>query len=336
MSAAPAAARPARPAVPVARPATAAGVPSPAPSSPPAPLTSGGCQGPFDRLVQVANAAQLQLALTSARAGDRIAMADGRYIGQFKITASGRADRRITLCGSRAAVLDGGTTVTGYVLGHVASYWDLRGFTVTNGQKGVMLDRASFNVLDSLEVHTIGDEAVHFRSASTNNVISNSVIHDTGRRDRRFGEGVYIGSASNNWCVYSGCNPDASDNNRVEGNTISATTADAVDIKEGTSGGSVVGNWFDGTGSDALSWVDVKGNGWRISANHGRQARRDGFLVSLAAAGWGTGNAFTQNVAEVNGPGYGFRLLTGNTLACDNVVSGARLGVSNMACTTSS
>jgi hypothetical protein len=313
----------------------AAGVARGAPSSAPSgPLPPGpvGCQGTFERLVEVTNTVELQLALTTAQPGDRIAMADGRYLGQFKILTSGTADRRITLCGTRAAILDGGTTLAGYVLGQVGNYWDLRGFTVTNGQKGIVLDRSSFNVLDSLEVHTVGDEAVHFRSASANNVISHSVIHDTGRRVRGFGEGVYVGSATNNWCVYSLCGPDRSDNNRIEANTIYAVSADPVDIKEGTTGGSVVGNWFDGTGSDALSWVDVKGNGWQISANHGLNARRDGFLVSLASPGWGTGNTFSENVAEVNGPGYGFRLLPGNTLTCDNKVSGARLGLSNIAC----
>ena len=37
------------------------------------------------------------------------------------------------------------------------------------------------------------------------------------------------------------CEPDRSDRNVVAGNTISDTTAESIDIKEGTTGGTVVG-----------------------------------------------------------------------------------------------
>jgi hypothetical protein len=142
--------------------------PAPAVTVPP------GCDGPAERLVSVRTADGLRAALADARPGDRIVLADGTYVGRFKVTASGRADRRVALCGTRAAVLDGGSDRYGYVLALTASHWDIRGLGITNGQKGVVLDRASFNQLVDLEVHSIGDEAVHFRSGSRGNRLASS------------------------------------------------------------------------------------------------------------------------------------------------------------------
>jgi hypothetical protein len=144
-----------------------------------------------------------------------------------------------------------------------------------------------------------------------------------------------VGSAATNWCTYSGCYPDHSDNNVIEGSSISATTAEPIDIKEGTAGGSVIGNLLNGSGSQAVAWVSVKGNGWRITGNHGHVSARDGFLVEQTMDGWGKDNLFGANTADVAGPGYGFRLLVRSVLLCDNVVTGAALGYSNAPCSTS-
>ena len=65
-----------------------------------------------------------------------------------------------------------------------------------------------------------------------------NTISDTGLRRDKFGEGVYVGSAQSNWCKHSDCEPDESDRNVVEGNTIFDTGAESVDLKEGTTGGS--------------------------------------------------------------------------------------------------
>jgi hypothetical protein len=140
-----------------------------------------------------------------------------------------------------------------------------------------------------------------------------SVLHisATGLREEKFGEGSYVGSAVSNWCQISGCEPDRSDRNIIIGNDIRETTAEAVDLKEGITGGVVADNTFDGSGlkGDADSWVDVKGNGWLIQANHGRTAERSGFQVNHQADGWGRNNLFDGNIADVGGgSGYGFEL----------------------------
>jgi hypothetical protein len=288
--------------------------------------------------VKVSDADELEDALDDARPGDVIRIADGRYDDRFEIDRSGTADEPIWLCGSSRAVLDGGNPQKGTVLAlDGAAHWRLVGFTVENGQKGIMADGTSHTVFGGLTVQHIGDEAIHLRSASVDNLVVGSSISDTGLRKAEFGEGIYVGTAESNWCDVTDCEPDRSDRNRLIGNTIGQTTAEAIDIKEGTTGGVVEGNVFDGSAlvaKTADSWVDVKGNGWSIVGNTGSASPGDGFQTHEILEGWGTGNTFSGNVADVDGPGFGFALTPalGNTLACSNTASDAAKGLSNVPC----
>lgn len=280
--------------------------------------------------VQVSDAKGLTEALKNAAPGTSIALADGRYGGKFVTTASGTAAQPIWLCGGAGAVLDGENVRGGYVL-HLnkAQHWRLVGFTVTNGQKGVMADTTVGTVIQQLTVHDIGDEAIHLRANSTDNVVLANTIRDTGKRRDKFGEGVYIGSAVSNWCTVNDCKPDRSDRNVVKGNKIGPTTSEAVDIKEGTTGGLLEGNTFDGSAlSGADSWVDVKGNNWLIKGNTGSKSTTDGFQTHQILKGWGDHNLFTGNTAAVDGPGFGFALRPpeANVVTCDNKVTGAAFG----------
>jgi hypothetical protein len=291
------------------------------------------CAVPTDHVVPVTTTAQLKTALAAAAPGDRISLADGVYAGTFSLLRSGTALGRIRVCGSAAAVIDGGSTLVNYGFRVQASYVDFVGFGITNVQKGVVADKSSYDTFDRLTIWNTGDEGLHLRTNSKNNVVKGSSIHDTGKRVAGYGEGVYVGSANNNWCTYTACLEDRSDNNVVLGNRFWAVGAEAVDIKEGTVGGTVADNTFDGTGSSALSWVDVKGNSWTIRGNKGHVALRDGFLTSVAVAGWGTKNTFLLNTADVQGPGYGFNAGAGNVVACTNIVTAAAKGYSTLTCT---
>jgi hypothetical protein len=85
-------------------------------------------------------------------------------------------------------------------------------------------------VIQGLTVQNIGDEGIHLRSFSSDNLVVGNTVRDTGKRREKFGEGIYIGSATSNWEKYSQGRPDRSDRNVVRGNSISATTAESVDI----------------------------------------------------------------------------------------------------------
>lgn len=286
--------------------------------------------------VEVSDANGLEKALEEAQPGAVIGLADGTYGGKFVTSASGTPEQPIFLCGGAGAVLDGENIKGGYVL-HLnqAKHWRLVGFTVTNGQKGVMADGTVGSVIQGLTVHTIGDEAIHLRNFSTDNVVLQNKISKTGLRRDKFGEGVYIGTAVSNWCTNTDCKPDRSDRNVVKGNDIREVSSEAVDIKEATTGGLVEGNTFDGksiTGAD--SWLDMKGNNWLVRGNTGTNSPLDGFQTHQILKGWGDHNVFTQNVATVNGPGLGFALrpAESNVVKCDNRVTGAAEGVSNEPC----
>ena len=315
-------------------PSSSASPSSPAPAANAAPSGCGGAGS-----VAVSTAAQLSTALAAARPGQTIVLAAGTYQGDFVASTSGTAGAPITLCGARNAVLQGKSIKDGYVF-HLdrASWWRLEGFTVEEGQKGVVTDGVTHDLIDGLYVHTIGDEAIHLRAFSSDNTVSHNVVRDTGLNVQFFGEGIYVGSAHENWCRYSGCQPDASDHNVIIGNNIAGTTAENIDIKEGTTGGIISGNTFNGTGmvsSAATSWVNVKGNDWTIENNTGTDSIGNGFSVHQVYPGWGLGNIFRGNDAAFSGPGYGIYVQSshlGTIVTCNNVATGAGGGLSNESC----
>lgn len=287
--------------------------------------------------VEVTSAGELADALAAAVPGTVIALADGVYQGEFEASGDGSAEAPIALCGGPGAILDGGAIDGGYVFYlRDASWWVLSGFTVRNGQKGVMVDAVTNSVISSLTVTGIGDEGIHLRRFSTSNLVTGNRVSNTGLRKPKFGEGIYIGTAESNWCDLSDCGPDRSDGNAITDNVISATAAESIDIKEGTTGGLIQGNTFDGTGlvGDADSWVDVKGNDWVIESNTGRTSKGDGFQTHEILDGWGTRNVFRSNIAVVEGPGFGFSLTPerDNVVECNNTASSAGEGLTNVDC----
>ncbi|WP_406370981.1 right-handed parallel beta-helix repeat-containing protein [Streptomyces sp. NBC_00647] len=248
------------------------------------------------QVIEVSTAAQLKSALTSAAPGDTIHLADGTYTGNFKTTTAASAGSRITVSGSSKAVLTAGG---GYGL-HLngASYWTVQGITVTGGQKGIMIDSAKGVVVDRVTVHGLDMEGVHFRNSSTDGVISNSTIYDTGNDGRGMGEGVYVGTA--------GGTSDKSDRVQITGNTIGPDVGgENVDIKEGTTGARITGNTFDGSGLTGAnyddSWVDVKGNDVLVENNKGTATTNDGYETHTQQSGWGCGTVFRGNASDLRG-----------------------------------
>jgi len=289
-------------------------------------------------MVRVRDADQLQGALDAAEPGDVIVLEDGTYVGSFVASRPARSDAPIYLCGSPRAVLDGGGVRKGYVL-HLkgVAHYRVVGFTVRNGQKGVMADGTESSVIQGLTVEEIGDEGIHLRAASSANAVLDNTIRRTGLRRDKFGEGIYVGSARSNWATHSGGEPDRSDHNLVEGNTISETGSESIDVKEGTTGGRIVGNVMDGrgmTGADSL--VDVKGNDWVIEGNVGRHAPEEAMQTHRILEGWGSGNVFRGNTVDVDGGGHHFYVhdphVTANRVDCDNRTSSGAAVRSNVAC----
>jgi nitrous oxidase accessory protein NosD len=326
--------------VPVTTPSASASAstsasPAPATSLAPALTTAVTCP---TATVTVGSTAALTAALSHIQPGAVIELADGTYSGQFTMTAIGTAAQPVFLCGGRGAVLDGGDIKKGYAL-HVtdSSYVRLVGFTAQDAQKGVVLDDTQDSVVQGLLVQQTGDEGIHLRERSSDDLVIGNTVTGTGLKRAKYGEGVYVGSAESNWCTYTACQPDTSDHDIVKGNVFGSTTAENIDIKEGTTGGQILDNTLDGAGmspAGASAWVNVKGNDYLIEGNTGRGSLKDGFQTHQILAGWGTDNTFKDNTAIVDGPGFGFHLtpVLGNTVACDNTEQGAGQGLSNVPC----
>ncbi|MFD7866119.1 right-handed parallel beta-helix repeat-containing protein [Streptomyces sp. NPDC057682] len=287
-------------------------------------------------VIEVTTASQLKAALASVAPGGTIHLADGTYTGNFKAYTPGTASARITLTGSAGAVLTAGG---GYGL-HLngASYWTVKGVTVTGGQKGIVTDGADGVVIDSVTVHDLDMEGVHFRSSSSDGVIRASRIYDTGHNGRGMGEGVYVGTA--------GDLTDRSDRVQILDNVIGpGVGGENVDIKEGTTGARVIGNTFDGSGLTGAnyddSWVDVKGNGVLVEGNHGTRTTNNGYETHTQQSGWGCGTVFRNNTSDLSGStgdkriafnitNYGASCPT--TVYASNTVTGGN-GLTNIAVT---
>jgi len=187
-----------------------------------------------------------------------------------------------------------------------------------------------------------------------------STIQRTGLVQKGFGEGVYIGSAFGNWRCYGengAGTPDRSDRISVIGNRFGPdVAAEHIDIKEGTVGGKVIGNFFDGRGlsgqNSADSWIDVKGSGYEITSNYGFFASSPGSVFADGYEtheqynqGYGCGNVFRGNFSDLGGVGSVAVLVTNqdmcaakgqpNLVYADNAVTGATTGLTNIPVTSS-
>jgi hypothetical protein len=299
---------------------------------------------------------EIRAALWSARPGDSIHVADGEYLfdERLEAAASGTESQPITLRGSRRAVIRSEDVSGDYGLHITGDHWRIEGITIAHASKGIVLDGSIGTVIDGVEVFDIGDEGVHFRSCSSDGVLRNSFIHQTGRDSPQFGEGVYVGSANSNWSDYECADPvertaegDNTERVLIEHNVFEDVTAEGADLKEGTDSGILRGNVFRRVGASgensADSAVDAKGNDWVIEGNVVAESDApwsddgelrpsefaDGFQSHSVYEGYGTGNVFRGNVVEGAIPGFGVGLYPAldNVVACDNAAADAAGGL---------
>ncbi|WP_232533797.1 cellulose binding domain-containing protein [Plantactinospora sp. KBS50] len=335
------------------------GSPTASPTGSPTPVPTGS-------VVPVSTAAELSAALAAALPGQTIRLAAGTYHGVFRSQRPGTAAAPITLVGPQDAVLvnDGPSgsgpscpaPVDGWDSGYglwlyAAPYWNLTGFAVADSKKGIVLDRSPHVTIDGVTVRHIDEEGVHFRSSSADGVIRNSTVTDTGLVQPGYGEGIYLGSAQSNFTCYAdSTGTDRSDRVQVLNNRIGPDVrAEHVDIKEGTTGGVLRGNVFDGQGisgqNSGDSWVDVKGNGYLLEGNVGTFTApgtfANGYETHNLLDGYGCGNIWRDNRSDLGGVGgYAIRVSSvsrcadnPNVVYASNTVTGAVSGLTNITVT---
>ena len=253
----------------------------------------------------------IQNAVSNAKPGDEIIIAPGTY--NFRLSdkipgAFGRAaylysnkngtkDAPIILRGADAnnkPTIKGVDYNDGYLFGLEGNYWVIKNIEFRTGSKGVILDNADFTQLENLEIHDVGEEALHFRHGTTNSTATGCFIHDTGRNPGKtdFGEGIYIGSdrsvhnldynveGSEVYCQQWKRNEGRCGrfyNPFVNNITIKDcvvgpnVTAEHIDVREGTHNVYITNNTFDAAGiinkDYQDSFIDVKSSFTYIDGN---------------------------------------------------------------------
>jgi hypothetical protein len=306
--------------------------------------------------VTVDSVQQIRDAFAAARPGEVIQVADGEYEFEPRLeaSASGSATAPITVRGSRNVVFRSKDTSDDYGLFITGDFWRVEGLTVAHASKGIVLEGSVGTMIDGVEVFDIGDEAVHFRACSSDGVLRNSFLHDTGRDGAQYGEGVYVGSASSNWSKYQCADVvegdslgDNTERVLIEDNVFENVPAEGADMKEGTDSGTLRRNAFRRTGTSgrnsADSAVDIQGNNWVIEDNVVSESDAtwddngvarpsefaDGFQTHAVEQGYGTGNIFRRNsvVGPIAGFAVGLYPAAQNVVSCDNAAPGAALGL---------
>lgn len=269
-------------------------------------------------VVQVDTVAEIQAALRDASPGDVIHVAPGTYelaavstVGirpaYYYSESSGTAAAPITLQSAdpaNPAILKGGSIHSpGYTLYLTGDYWIVKDITITHGQKGIVLDHANYTHLNGVTVRHVGQEGIHIRDGSSNTVIENSIVDETGATgsatDKGFAEGIYIGSDRSVWDVNEGMPGSSAGAGQgydravhhtiVRNNIIGpGVAAEALDIKEGTSDTLIEDNLFLGAGiagaayNFADSFIDVKGVNVTIRNNMGYRQNNTGIKADIA------------------------------------------------------
>lgn len=232
-------------------------------------------------------------AMRNANPGDEIVVAPGVYEPQGKFSFGNKATRfgsdkdgtsnaPITLRAqdpNNRPILKGPDgRYDGYGMYILGDYWILKDLIIEECQKGIMFDNANHGIIDNVLVRNIGEEGIHLRDGSSNNLVTGCVVTNTGRVKPGIGEGLYSGSdrkqhetnpsnaidlefAGNlNDNLY---NPDCF-NNTFEFCTIGPNVAaEGADIKEGTQNTIIRNSTFIAQGitgeNSSDAFIDLKG-----------------------------------------------------------------------------
>ncbi len=277
--------------------------------------------------IYVDNSTELVQALQNVKPGETIVLKSGvTFTGDKTVSGNngayfysgvdGTVDKPITIESQdtkNLATLEGTDNTSGYVLYITGDYWVIKDLKIRNGNQGIMLDNSNDTLISNVEVYNIGQEGIHLRDGSSNVVVDNCIVHDTGQNKPGFGEGIYVGSDYKKWETYK----KEADNNTIKNCTLGPNVAaEEIDIKEGTTGTVIENNTFNGIGISGVnyadSFIDVKGNQVIIRDNIGNQNNNsiivDAIQIHQQQPGWGldakiydnTFNLDTSNEYVVN------------------------------------
>jgi len=173
----------------------------------------------------------LNLIVNSSKGGDTILIKPGSFSGII-LTDKNFSEHHPLIVkaeGSGIVVISGNSVSRGSALElNNCSYIVFEGITFTNAMWGIYVKSSSKILLLNNEIYGTGQEGCHIgRSSKYVDVIGNK-IHNTGKFNSKWAEGVYVGSGS-----YGRSNfPDNCEYIWIEGNHIFETgNAEAINVK---------------------------------------------------------------------------------------------------------
>ena len=173
----------------------------------------------------------LNLIVNNSKGGDIIIIKPGSFSG-VSLTDKNFSEHKPLIVkaeDSGIVIISGNSVSRGSALElNNCSYIVFEGITFTNAMWGIYVKNSSNIILLNNEIYGTGQEGCHIgRSSKYVDVIGNK-IHNTGKFNSKWAEGVYVGSGS-----YSGVNfPDNCEYIWIEGNHIYETgNAEAVNVK---------------------------------------------------------------------------------------------------------
>lgn len=269
----------------------------------------------------------IQLALDSARAGDRIHLLPGQYWQDIRTTHGGAAGKPITLTGTEKSILKGAgagrimeirhshITLSGFVIDGKVSAREYRKKLIY--AKGIRRDTGITGLrVQNMILKNAGDECLRLKYFAHHNEVGNSRFENCGvndfqlQRGKKNGEAIYIGTAPEQVLIDK--NPtrdvDASDHNRIYRNHFNTNGNECVDIKEGSSFNIVEYNYCTGQKDPKSAGFDSRGNHNIFRHNTVVKNIGAGFRLGGDTPADGIKNTIYNNIIHSNAGG-GIKLL---------------------------
>ena len=277
----------------------------------------------FAKQVNVSTTTELTSATLNAKAGDTIWVASGKYelpssncqndkfvnetgrdCGRIWLGADGTKNNPIVLAGSDPAnppEIYGTAVNSNYGIHVTGNYVVLKNLKIHTFSKGVVFDNSVGALMEDCEVYHTGTELVHVRDSSQQVTLNRNFIHGSGYEIAQYGEGIYVGTYNTGWASSQQADRDAGfwgadasqhrysgydwrvNDTKITCNIVKATTAENIDVKEGTIRGIVQGNMFiaDSTNYDGKvdhydANIDMKGASWSVTGNYFYNSKKSG------------------------------------------------------------
>ena len=277
----------------------------------------------FAKQVNVSTVADLTSATLNAKAGDTIWVAPGKYelptsnckndkfvnetgrdCGLIWLGADGTKANPVVLAGSDPAhpsEIFSSDYKHNYGVHVTGNYVVLKNLKIHTFSKGVVFDNSVGALMEDCEVYHTGNEIVHVRDSSQQVTLNRNFIHGSGYEIAKYGEGIYVGTYNTGWASSQQADRDAGfwgtdasqhrysgydwrvNDTKITCNIVSGTTAENIDVKEGTIRGIVQGNMFIGDSLDyngEVSYddanIDMKGASWTVTGNYFYNSKKQG------------------------------------------------------------